>query len=202
MFAIAYAVDLAHGHNPTGIIYEQRKMREHLIQCLENQSIEPFPRYQYTEPGRANYITSHLDATSKWSIQSRKSPKLPPPKTSSAIPTSNQFSLLSTTLPDQNAYEISLLEENDIDFQSKNISATDISSHIVDTPNIITAIAISPTPEYAPRTVKIAGDNNKEVEITTPSETTTSENNSTVQATNQQYAHHLKNACKIKGRPS
>ena len=36
LFAIAYAVSLFHGIEPDKIVYDQSKMRTHLIQCFDN----------------------------------------------------------------------------------------------------------------------------------------------------------------------
>ncbi len=38
LFAIAFAVELAHGNNPEYTSYDQKQMREHLIQCFEIES--------------------------------------------------------------------------------------------------------------------------------------------------------------------
>ena len=46
VFAIAYAVDILEGNNPERIRYEQIKMREHLVRCLEAGKFTPFPRYR------------------------------------------------------------------------------------------------------------------------------------------------------------
>ena len=46
IFAIAYAIDLLQGHDPSKLIYDQSKMREHLIDCFEKELIQPFPKYK------------------------------------------------------------------------------------------------------------------------------------------------------------
>jgi len=46
LFAIAYAIDLLLGNNPSTIIYDQSKFRNHLLSCLEGNEIFPFPKYQ------------------------------------------------------------------------------------------------------------------------------------------------------------
>lgn len=43
VFAIAYAVDLACGNDPTACSYDQRSMRPHLLSCLRKGSMVPFP---------------------------------------------------------------------------------------------------------------------------------------------------------------
>lgn len=44
LFAIAFAYDLASGNDPSQVTYDQSRMREHLVKCLENGLFEPFPR--------------------------------------------------------------------------------------------------------------------------------------------------------------
>ena len=38
------AADLCHGLDPTNRSYDQAKMREHYITCLESRTITPFPK--------------------------------------------------------------------------------------------------------------------------------------------------------------
>lgn len=44
LFAIAVATDLAHGNDPVNVIFEQKKMRDHLMRSLESGSLQAFPR--------------------------------------------------------------------------------------------------------------------------------------------------------------
>jgi len=44
LFAIAYSIDLLCGVRPNDVIYDQSKMRKHLIGCLEVGVILPFPK--------------------------------------------------------------------------------------------------------------------------------------------------------------
>ena len=43
VYAIAYATGLCHGNNPASYRYNQDKMREHLLQCLKERKLTPFP---------------------------------------------------------------------------------------------------------------------------------------------------------------
>ncbi len=43
LFAIANATALAHMDDPGKLFYDQKKMRQHLFQCLEKGIITPFP---------------------------------------------------------------------------------------------------------------------------------------------------------------
>ena len=44
LFAIAFAVDLCNGDDPAKVNYKQVEMRKHLVQCLKNGVMLPFPR--------------------------------------------------------------------------------------------------------------------------------------------------------------
>lgn len=44
LFAIAVATDLAYGNDPANVIFEQKKMRNHVLGNLESGSLQPFPR--------------------------------------------------------------------------------------------------------------------------------------------------------------
>ena len=43
LFAIAFAVSLCHGDDPRKLVYSQPEMRQHLLTCLQNGEILPFP---------------------------------------------------------------------------------------------------------------------------------------------------------------
>ena len=45
LFAIAVAVDMAHGIDPGRAMYHQPLMRRHLIKCFDQQVMAPFPRF-------------------------------------------------------------------------------------------------------------------------------------------------------------
>ena len=55
-FALAYAVDIANGIDPTGVKYDQELMREHMAKALftveeeEHRFIKPFPRLPPPNP--------------------------------------------------------------------------------------------------------------------------------------------------------
>ena len=44
LFAIAFAYELADGNDPSDVSFDQGKMRQHLVQCLEKGRLEAFPR--------------------------------------------------------------------------------------------------------------------------------------------------------------
>ena len=46
LFAIAVATDLAYGNDPANVIFEQNKMRNHVLENLESGSLQPFPRLE------------------------------------------------------------------------------------------------------------------------------------------------------------
>ena len=43
LYAIAYMTALAHGQDPTMIVFDQNSLRRHLGECFENGHIKPFP---------------------------------------------------------------------------------------------------------------------------------------------------------------
>ena len=43
LFAIAFATELAYGNDPVRVSYVQSAMRDHLLLCLEQGKMEPFP---------------------------------------------------------------------------------------------------------------------------------------------------------------
>jgi len=43
LFAIAFATTLCHGHDPATTRYDQKAMRQHLVDCLESLDISEFP---------------------------------------------------------------------------------------------------------------------------------------------------------------
>ena len=45
VFAIAFATSICARHDPTMKVFDQKKMRKHLITCLENAKITPFPEH-------------------------------------------------------------------------------------------------------------------------------------------------------------
>lgn len=46
VFSVAFATDICHGLDPVAVSYDQRRMRDHLISCLEKKTFQPFPRSQ------------------------------------------------------------------------------------------------------------------------------------------------------------
>ena len=43
-FAIAYAAEIVHGKSPMEAIFDVKKMRNHLLVCLEQKTLTPFPK--------------------------------------------------------------------------------------------------------------------------------------------------------------
>ena len=44
LFAIAFAVDLANKMDPSKAQYDDKKLRQHLLHCLESRKVSPFPK--------------------------------------------------------------------------------------------------------------------------------------------------------------
>ena len=57
LFAIAFCVDLCLNIDPTNRHYDEKKMRDHLLKCLNRQSFEEFP--QVTEPYQNRISSQH-----------------------------------------------------------------------------------------------------------------------------------------------
>ena len=43
IFALAYATAVCHGLDPTALCFDQRKLRQHVVDCIENKFVTPFP---------------------------------------------------------------------------------------------------------------------------------------------------------------
>ena len=43
IFAIAFATALCNGHEPASIVFDQPRLRKHLMACLDNNTLTPFP---------------------------------------------------------------------------------------------------------------------------------------------------------------
>ena len=51
VFAIAYAVEVLNGNDPQLVRFDQSKLRGHLVCCLENNKLTPFPQYRNINDG-------------------------------------------------------------------------------------------------------------------------------------------------------
>ena len=47
-FAAAFATSLAFGQDPSKVQYDAAKLRSHLLKCLKNKEMEPFPTIDST----------------------------------------------------------------------------------------------------------------------------------------------------------
>ena len=63
LFAIAYAVDILNKSNVYNLIYEQNKMREHLITYFEQQKITTFP---FFEERNTEKLVTYKERSSPW----------------------------------------------------------------------------------------------------------------------------------------
>ena len=75
VFAIAYAIDILNGNDPCKIIYDQSKMRAHLISCFESNYLTPFPKYQDNIMPQKTECVNLSKENSDWIIP-RKSKRL------------------------------------------------------------------------------------------------------------------------------
>ena len=58
LFAIAYAVEIAHGYDPASVIFDQSKMRNHLHHCLTSKTLTKCPKNN-TTTSKPLSLTSH-----------------------------------------------------------------------------------------------------------------------------------------------
>lgn len=59
VFAVAYCTSLVYGQNPSTFVYNQTVMRTHLVKCLENKKLEPFPILRERRIGK--FITVQVE---------------------------------------------------------------------------------------------------------------------------------------------
>ena len=52
VFSVAYCTALAHGQDPSGIVFNQSIMRQHLVKCLEEKKMIPFPQIRPKRLGK------------------------------------------------------------------------------------------------------------------------------------------------------
>ena len=52
LFAIAFATSLAFGQDPTNVTYNEQSLRTHLLHCIDNNSMTPFPAAGSRRPPR------------------------------------------------------------------------------------------------------------------------------------------------------
>ena len=63
LFAIAYVKGILNGNNVYDLIYDQTKMREHLIACFEQRKITTFPLY---EKRNTEKVVTYKETSSPW----------------------------------------------------------------------------------------------------------------------------------------
>ena len=119
VFAIAYAVGIFNGIEPDKVIYDQSKMRPHLIQCFEEKQLKPFPIYRNDVSSNKVSLIEN-ESSSEW-IVPRRSARLAKIKTTPNLTiTPNKFDVL-----DRGDVET----DNDMDCKSStHISSENISS--------------------------------------------------------------------------
>ena len=60
VFSAAYCTALAYTQDPSGIVFNQSMMRQHLVKCLEQKQVVPFPQMRTRRPGRPLTITINI----------------------------------------------------------------------------------------------------------------------------------------------
>ena len=72
LFAIAYVKGILNGNNVYDLIYDQTKMREHLIACFEQRKITTFPLYEKRNTKKS---VTYKETSSPWN-KPRRSARL------------------------------------------------------------------------------------------------------------------------------
>ena len=68
LFALAYAVEIAKGNDPSWYTFDQTEMRPHFFACFESGKLESFPKIcNNIEPTHFKEITKNISEFHKWS---------------------------------------------------------------------------------------------------------------------------------------
>ena len=96
IFALAFARELASNEDPSTVIFDQSKVREHLLSCLENEEMLQFPKARcILDPIKEIDITKSVKYTNKWSFPKNLSTRVKPKTSNAEIPLKNRFAILS-----------------------------------------------------------------------------------------------------------
>ena len=95
LFAIAYAVEVASNKDPSTVIFDQTKLRDHYRSCLESGHISPFHKLRINYfKSQESEITKATSKLNKWTFP-KKVYKLPTSKQNkNSIQLNNRFSAL------------------------------------------------------------------------------------------------------------
>ena len=96
LFAVAYAMEIALGHNPCHFKFDQSQMREHFRTCLESSEITPFPKFTqnlHTRKQKPIEITKDINPQYKWTTP-KKTAKPTRRTTNTSVLTQNRFQML------------------------------------------------------------------------------------------------------------
>ena len=138
LFSIAYATDLAFGNDPSKVVYDQSAMRDHLLLCLESNSISIFPRHCIlsAQPTSKN-VTGTTDKTKIWSAP-KKSARCTSPSPTTPISLSNKFQCLDTTTSvNTQSVDFTATKDSIISNHSKNKSEKANPQHSTDKSTVI-----------------------------------------------------------------
>lgn len=134
IFAIAYAIDILNSQEPHKYIYDQSKMRQHLINCFISQQMTQFPKYNLTEEKRIVIKPISQNQEETWNSSLRRSKRIQQQK-------SQNFNLTLS-----NRFEISLSSENSktaINTPSKQITSINASHQITPVIHNISSIKLN-----------------------------------------------------------
>ena len=128
LYAIAYATELAFGFDPSKYIFEQVRMRDHLLGCFENRKIERFPKIR-TLNNTCEYIdvTSALSEFHCWKIPKKTCKPTQQNLQTTGINLRNRFTTLSSDSKNTDQHvstseQFDKVPKNNISIQSENKS--------------------------------------------------------------------------------
>ena len=101
LFTIANALEVLGGNDVSQVIFDQSKMRKHLISCFENGKISPFPKYKISRSSNSNQETKQPAPDAEWQF----------PRRSQRIRAKNISSESTDKLNLSNRFEISVTED-------------------------------------------------------------------------------------------
>jgi hypothetical protein len=100
LFSIAHAIDLLEGNDITRIIYDQFQMRKHLITCLENNNLTPFPRKRISMDKKVS--SDRFEGDWKGDTHARNKPRTSKFQGNFPLETKNRFEVLGDKTKEQN----------------------------------------------------------------------------------------------------
>ena len=114
-FVTAYSIDILFGNNPSEIVYDQSKLRQHLVDCFEKGTLTVFPKYKcnvkYNDTTKSGSISPQNQH--KWLIPRRSARLKEQLANTTPIEITNKFSSV-TNNSSPTVHTIRNLNDNNI----------------------------------------------------------------------------------------